>query len=220
VVTSLLEGAQARNSLLLRLAHYRVRARWYLTALVLPLLPALLAVLVYGALEQVQSGSVPLPPPGPWLLRTVVFVPLLAETGWRGFAFPRLYRRTSLVTSSILVGLLWGIWLLPLFLLPGTPAFTLATRYSVPVLWLVGALVWTASLSVILGCLVSRAGGGLVVAMVGHATALAGLLGFVVPLALAGLWWVLVVYLVSLLGLSAVVWLLLRPRRAVATSPG
>jgi uncharacterized protein len=227
VVSSLLEGAQARNSLLLRLLHYRVRARWYLMALVMPLLPALFTVLVYAAFERAHTGAVLLPPPGPGLLRTIIFAPLLGETGWRGFAFARLRRRAGLLTSGLLVGLLWGVWLLPLFLLPGTAAYTLATRYPLPLLWPVGALVWTAgalvwtaSLSVILGCLVSRASGGLVVAIVGHASGIAGLLGLVVPLALQGLWWLMVVYLLGLLGLSLLVWLLLRPGPSGGRSPG
>lgn len=41
------------------------------------------------------------------------------EFGWRGFALPRLQTRFSSLFSSIILGLVWGFWHLPLFLIPG-----------------------------------------------------------------------------------------------------
>jgi membrane protease YdiL (CAAX protease family) len=212
VVSGVLEGAQARNSLLLRLMHYRVRARWYLMALLLPLLPAVFAVLVYAGLGGVQTGVVVLPAPTVGLSSAIVLWPLLEEAGWRGFAFLRLRRRFGLLTSGILVGLLWGVWLAPLILLPGADRYSLAARYGVLPLVLAAILVWTAALSVLLGCLVSRAGGSVVVAIVGHAVGLAGLFGFVVPAALQGSWWIVVLYLLILVGVSLLTFEMLRSR--------
>jgi membrane protease YdiL (CAAX protease family) len=42
------------------------------------------------------------------------------ELGWRGFALPRLQARRSALAASLIVGAVWGIYHLPLFLL-GSP---------------------------------------------------------------------------------------------------
>src|SRR5262249_19557095 len=35
------------------------------------------------------------------------------EIGWTGYAFPRLYDRLGLFRGSALLGIIWGIWHLP-----------------------------------------------------------------------------------------------------------
>ena len=42
--------------------------------------------------------------------------PLGEESGWRGYALPRLQRRFSPVASSLILGFLWANWHLPLML--------------------------------------------------------------------------------------------------------
>jgi len=41
------------------------------------------------------------------------------ELGWRGFLLPRLQQRFDALTSSLIVGVVWALWHLPLWLLPG-----------------------------------------------------------------------------------------------------
>jgi membrane protease YdiL (CAAX protease family) len=47
--------------------------------------------------------------PGPWG----------EETGWRGFALPRLLTRFSPLTAALILGVIWGIWHTPAFFLSG-----------------------------------------------------------------------------------------------------
>jgi hypothetical protein len=42
----------------------------------------------------------------------------IEEPGWRGFALPRLPERHDPFAGSLLLGLLWGAWHLPLYLVP------------------------------------------------------------------------------------------------------
>ena len=66
------------------------------------------------------------------------------ELGWRGYLLPRLLERYSALTASLMVGLLWGLWHLSLFLTPAFPhserSFPLfmisTTVYSVWFTWL------------------------------------------------------------------------------------
>jgi membrane protease YdiL (CAAX protease family) len=44
----------------------------------------------------------------------------LEEFGWRGFAQPLLQRKMAPVWVALLIGIVWGFWHLPAFLLSGT----------------------------------------------------------------------------------------------------
>ena len=43
------------------------------------------------------------------------------ETGWRGYALPRLLQVTRAVPASLILGVLWAAWHLPLFWTVGSP---------------------------------------------------------------------------------------------------
>lgn len=54
------------------------------------------------------------------LAMTFILGPI-EEFGWRGLALPLLQRRLAPIWSALLLGVVWGIWHLPAFLLSGTP---------------------------------------------------------------------------------------------------
>lgn len=54
------------------------------------------------------------------IVMTFLVGPLSEELGWRGYALDRLQSRWNALTSSILLGLIWGGWHLPLFFMKGT----------------------------------------------------------------------------------------------------
>ncbi|MBS0287543.1 MAG: CPBP family intramembrane metalloprotease [Proteobacteria bacterium] len=49
----------------------------------------------------------------------VPVVPIIEELGWRGYVLDRLQEKYSPMTSSLILGTLWGLWHLPAFILPG-----------------------------------------------------------------------------------------------------
>ena len=42
------------------------------------------------------------------------------EFGWRGYALPKLQKRFSPLIATLILGLIWGVWHLPLFFISGT----------------------------------------------------------------------------------------------------
>jgi membrane protease YdiL (CAAX protease family) len=75
---------------------------------------------------------------------TLLFGQSGEEVGWRGYALPRLAARFGLAGASIIVGIIWASWHLPLFFIPGTgltgqsfPLYLLSvTAVSVAIAWL------------------------------------------------------------------------------------
>jgi CAAX protease family protein len=74
------------------------------------------------------NGSIGEPLPfSPWymvlpaLVMTLFIGPLGEEFGWRGVALPLLQRRFAPLWASLIVGVTWGLWHFPAFVLGGTP---------------------------------------------------------------------------------------------------
>ena len=53
------------------------------------------------------------------LLLSIIKGPI-EEFGWRGFALPLFQRKFAPIWASLIIGLIWGFWHLPAFLLSGT----------------------------------------------------------------------------------------------------
>lgn len=49
-----------------------------------------------------------------------IFGPLPEEMGWRGVGYDRLQRQTNAFAASLILGIAWAAWHIPLFLIEGT----------------------------------------------------------------------------------------------------
>lgn len=152
------------------LTRWRLPARWYAAAL---LIPAVLMLTAMGLGVLLGATSPAFPAPGRWPLVAVNLLavlliggPLGEELGWRGYALPRLERHFGFTVAAVLLGLIWAAWHLPLFLLPGTP------QSQLPLGWFV---LQTVAFSVVLAWVYGRTGSLLlVVLMHGAVNKLAG----------------------------------------------
>ncbi|MFI6496803.1 CPBP family intramembrane glutamic endopeptidase [Nonomuraea typhae] len=116
VVTAVTEGRPGLRAWRRRLLTWRVGWRWYLFALI-----GFPAVCLLGTLVLPEARMV-LPPPGVWAAYAVMLVlqflttGLAEEPGWRDFALPRIQERHGPLGGTLILGLLWAGWHLPLFL--------------------------------------------------------------------------------------------------------
>lgn len=94
---------------------WRVPARWYAALLIPPSL--VLLVLVY--LERFVS---PVYAPNHFFAGIFFGVPagILEETGWTGYAFPKMRSHSNALGASVFLGLLWSAWHLPVINYLGT----------------------------------------------------------------------------------------------------
>jgi len=101
------------SSLWARLTNWRVDQMWYSIATFLPVGLVTFATIAYAA----SGGSVYWgAPTGYWSL---FFIYLLLgsfweELGWRGFLLPMLLRTRDPLRASLYLGVVWGLWHLPL----------------------------------------------------------------------------------------------------------
>ena len=100
------------------IVHWRVPVRYYLFALGLPLLIMLVMNLALAALGQQPTWS-SLLDRAPAYLQTFMLTAVIfggqEEPGWRGFALPRLQSRHSPMVATLILGLAWGVWHVPLY---------------------------------------------------------------------------------------------------------
>lgn len=122
IVSWIIGGSAEIRRLLAGFTRWKVGLRWYLAAAYLFLGPLLVAV-VYIALGNPPSGLKP-GMTAAVILNQVVFTffsgPLAEEAGWRGFALPRLQSRFNALLSSLILGVIWCCWHLPLYFLTGS----------------------------------------------------------------------------------------------------
>ncbi len=137
IMTGITEGRAGIRRLLRRYVLWRVGLQWYLFALIGPPVIILLATIVLpGALASFQT----LAPLDPLLLLVnfpiilIIGGPLGEEGGWRGFALPRLQRLHGPLVGTLILGVLWAPWHLPLFWVTawGTPPTILNMALYVP----------------------------------------------------------------------------------------
>ena len=144
------------------LLKWRVDLKWYVAALVLPVLVALIAYGVFVIADGTPMLSPETPPLYVYPL-ALLFVMILGggleEPGWRGFALPLLLKRYNPFVASVLVGIVWAFWHLPLFFAP------MSSQSDLPFGWyFLNAL----ALSIVFTWLFLKSSGSTVTAIVLH----------------------------------------------------
>lgn len=143
---------------------FRFGKLWYLAVFLLfPVLiggSLLLAVLTGDPAPELPALADPITIPVAFLYILLLGGPLQEEFGWRGYALERLQQKWNAVTSSLVVGLAWGAWHLPLFFMPRQEFY-----YQRPV-W--GLLLSTTLVAFLFTWLYNNTRGSILAAMLFH----------------------------------------------------
>jgi uncharacterized protein len=185
IVAALTGGKVELKALLGRMVQWRVGPQWYAVALLLP------AILTGAAIYVTRSfvGAVEFDL-GPWygVFTLIIFHTLFPlsgafgeELGWRGYVLPRLQAGRSALSASLILGLIWAAWHLPLF---ATGVWTQPVPHILAIIALAILYTW----------LFNRTNGSVLLAMLFHG-AFNGVAEFLIPaIGLANLelfWWAL-----------------------------
>lgn len=157
-------GADGVRELWLRGWRGRFDKKWLIPALgVGPLVALVTLIVVVGAGEDVD-WSAAVPPLMIVPIFTLIYFTnaLPEEYGWRGYALDPLQRRFSAVGASLILGLIWGLWHLPLVFIEGT------TQAAIPFHEFV---LQTMLLAVVYTWLHNNTGGSVLIAALLHTSA-------------------------------------------------
>jgi len=114
LLTGLASGRVGLRELLSRLLRWRVGARWYAVALLTAPLSTAAVLLALSLLSPEFLPVIFTSDDKATLLLTGIAAGLVVgffeELGWTGFAIPRLRLRYSVLTTGLIVGVLWGAW--------------------------------------------------------------------------------------------------------------
>lgn len=123
IVTRVTTGKAGLRQLLRSVVHWRVGLQWYLLVLFgYPLLFAIgISVVAGGAIwsEMAQQWPLFFSLYLPNILIGLILPSLGEETGWRGFALPRLQRQYGPLFGSLILGTLHGLWHIPAYFVRG-----------------------------------------------------------------------------------------------------
>jgi len=212
--TGLVYGRAGFHELLSRLLRWRVGARWYAVALLATPLLAMATLFALLPISQVFLPGIFASDDKASVLLIGIAVGLVVgffeELGWTGFAIPGLRRRYGILTTGLIVGLLWGAWH---FILAFWASGDSSGRISLPLFlpWVLYNLGLLPVYRVLMVWVYNRTG-SLLVAMLMHASLTGGLAMILMPLAISG-----VPNLIWYLVLTAALWLVVA---AVAVAKG
>jgi len=112
------EGTAGLRHLGRRIVQVNIGWRWYLAAVLVVILATMGQLVIISLMGQAFDMTLFVAQLGNFL-PLLILGPLSEEIGWRGYALGKLQTRWNALISSLIIGLVWALWHLPLFMMVG-----------------------------------------------------------------------------------------------------
>jgi CAAX protease family protein len=174
LTTLLFDGLSGVLELLKKFLMWKTSLKIYLYIILLPLIFVIIGIGLYslfigqiGSFDKLAILSIPAV-----LWAGLYAGPLGEELGWRGYLLPELQKRFSNLKCAILIGFIWFIWHIPLFM---APFGTLVSGEAISFIPVLTYLVMIICLSIIITWLTINSKGSVLIAVLFHLSINAGI---------------------------------------------
>ena len=116
ILTAIYFGKNGIKSLFKAIVKWRVKFKWYIIIIILGIALCGLSLLIFN---WISGQSIKPDQPYNFVFYFILILPLSAfweEIGWRGFLLPVLQEKYTAIKSSLIIGFVWGLWHLPIYL--------------------------------------------------------------------------------------------------------
>jgi membrane protease YdiL (CAAX protease family) len=117
ITAAIVDGSSSIKELFSRVAR-KFELKWLAGLILLQLVIYITGLFVYSLFETIQPGdfSFSILASIPAVFATAFIMNIWEEIGWRGFLLEKIMTGYSLFLSSLLVGIIWGLWHIAYFL--------------------------------------------------------------------------------------------------------
>lgn len=157
VLALALEGRAGLRALLRRGVQTMHRARLAVPALGHVFAAHMIASGALFVVGQYTAQHLAYPPTKFEHVAIAIIAPIGEEYGWRGYALPRLQRVMSPLSASVIIGVVWALWHVPTFFMPGVSMNMLAIFLP---MMIAGSIIYT--------WLFNASGGSMLVIVLAH----------------------------------------------------
>lgn len=129
VLTGVFEGKDGVRNLFAKSIQLKLGLKWFSFIIVIAIYYAFSLIFLYtitGGNFDYSQFWIQLPT----IFPLIILGPLSEEYGWRGFALERLLKCVNANLASLIIGVIWSLWHLPLFFMVGSSQY----EFNIPFL--------------------------------------------------------------------------------------
>lgn len=154
------DGKPGLKKLLRRSLQVKINIKWYILIVAIVIFSGFMQILLNMILGNRFDFALFIRQL-PSFIPLIIIGPISEELGWRGYLLEKLQENLSPIYSAIIIGIVWGLWHLPLFFMIGTSQNTL----NIPFM---SFIVNTTATSIVMTYIVNKSNGNVWSAIAFH----------------------------------------------------